>query len=351
LLDVNMPGLDGFAVARQILGQPELAGTAIMMLSSSGHHNETARCRELGVAAYLTKPVQASDLREAISRVLTGSRTASPTSPAASAKSSTRSARALQILLAEDNTVNQRVAVGMLVRRGHRVTVVANGREALAALEGRSFDVVLMDLQMPEMDGLEATAEIRARERREGGHVRIVAMTAHAMRNDRERCLAAGMDGYVAKPIAPALLDAELEGRSAPTPATPTVDATRRPAAPIDYEQLMSRLGGDEKLLGDVVRLFLQDCPQRLAAIRAAVDARDAERIRTTSHALRGAAGSLAAGRLSDAAQTLERLGAEGRLDAAEAGWRQLSVEAAMVIDALGHLRRVPGNDVHACAS
>jgi CheY-like chemotaxis protein len=255
------------------------------------------------------------------------------------------------VLVAEDNVVNQRVAVGLLTRRGHHVTVANNGREAVAALESRSFDVVLMDVQMPEMGGFEATARIRAREREAGGHIRIVAMTAHAMTGDRERCLTAGMDAYLSKPIDPDTLYATLEHEPAPTPATAPAEAAPQPVTPIDRDQLMTRLGGDEQLLTDVVRLFLIDCPERLSAIKSAVDGRDADGIRTTAHALKGAAGSLAADRLCDAARTLERIGAEGRMDAAEAGWRQLSVEAASVLDALGRFDAIHAWVPAACAS
>ena len=206
------------------------------------------------------------------------------------------------------------------------------------------FDVVLMDVQMPEMGGIEATEAIRQRERTKGGHTRIVAMTAHAMNGDRERCLAAGMDGYLSKPIDPAMLYSTLEHESAPiTPAGAPGAADLPPsAAPIDRVGLMERLGGDEDLLIDVVRLFLADCPVRLAAIKAAVDDRDAERIRTTAHALKGAAGNLSAQGLFDAARTLERLGTEGRLEPAEAAWRRLSMEAANVLDALRRFETNP---------
>ncbi|MEP7304028.1 MAG: response regulator [Acidobacteriota bacterium] len=209
LLDVNMPDLDGFQVAERIAALPDLASATIMMLSSSGHHGETSRCRELGVSVYLTKPIQAAELHAAIGRALCG---ASTTLVDRGTRPPTLQAtRALNVLLAEDNIVNQRVAVGLLSKRGHTVIVADNGLEALAALDRGRFDVVLMDLQMPEMDGLEATAAIRAREQLNGGHMRIVAMTAHAMKGDGERCLAAGMDDYVSKPIEPALLYAAVE--------------------------------------------------------------------------------------------------------------------------------------------
>ncbi len=209
ILDVNMPDLDGFQVAEQIVSRSELAGATIMMLSSSGQHGETARCRELGVSAYLTKPIQAAELHEAICRVLQR-RSAAP-APAPRRRTTARASRPLRILLAEDNVVNQRVAVGLLSNRGHEVVVAENGAEAVAALERESFDVVLMDVQMPVMGGFEATTLIREREQQNGAHTRIIAMTAHAMAGDRERCLEAGMDGYLSKPIDPAMLYATLE--------------------------------------------------------------------------------------------------------------------------------------------
>jgi CheY-like chemotaxis protein len=211
LLDVNMPDLDGFQVAERIAARPDLAGSTVMMLSSSGYPSETARCHELGVSAYLTKPIQSADLHVAICRALRLAPQTSSTARARTRPSAGSAVRVLRVLLAEDNIVNQRVAVGMMRKRGHVVTVVNTGIEALAAVERETFDIVLMDVQMPEMGGLEATMAIRKREKATGHHLRIVAMTAHAMHGDRERCLAAGMDGYLSKPIDPILLHAVLE--------------------------------------------------------------------------------------------------------------------------------------------
>jgi PAS domain S-box-containing protein len=210
LLDTQMPVVDGFDVAAEVARRPDLAGITIMMLTSGGRGGDSARCRELGISTYLPKPVKQSDLFDAIWTALDGVKEAPPkrvVSPIASAEQ----VRRMKILLAEDNVVNQRVAVGLLQRRGHAVTVVANGAEALDALKTGTFDIVLMDVQMPVMGGFEATAAIRAAEAQSGQHIRIVAMTAHAMTGDRERCLAAGMDGYLAKPIDPAVLFAAVE--------------------------------------------------------------------------------------------------------------------------------------------
>ena len=220
LLDANMPECDGFTVAEQIVIRPELGGATIMMLTSSGEYGDTTRCRALGVAAYLTKPISEPALLDAISAALSSSTPAAgPTIVPRDAPMRNASAvRRVRVLLAEDNIVNQRVVVGLLTRRGHTVTVTSNGREAMAALEREDFDVILMDVQMPELGGLEATAEIRARELRTGGRAYIIGLTAHAMSGDRERFLAAGMDGYLSKPIDPAVLFAILEeDRARPT--------------------------------------------------------------------------------------------------------------------------------------
>jgi signal transduction histidine kinase/ligand-binding sensor domain-containing protein/CheY-like chemotaxis protein len=212
LLDAQMPEVDGFELARQIRERPEFFGVTIMMLSSSNQREDAARCRQLGVDLYLVKPIAASTLLEAIRKVLAGTsvnsgQTAAPQREyAASGSRPTLSSfdrASLQVLLAEDNLVNQRLASRLLERQGHTVTVAVNGREALTKLAEHHFDLVLMDVQMPEMNGLEATATIRDREKTSGDHLSIIAMTAHAMAGDRERCLEAGMDGYVSKPIDP----------------------------------------------------------------------------------------------------------------------------------------------------
>jgi PAS domain S-box-containing protein len=332
LLDANMPDLDGFDVAEQVSRRPELAGSTIMMLSSSGLEGDVSRCKALGIAAYLTKPIKASDLLEAICRTIDRTPAAAAALQPVHTKSARPSApaRLARILVAEDNIVNQRVALGLLSRRGHIVTVVNNGREALDILASHTFDLVLMDVQMPEMGGFEATAAIRARERETGGHLRIVAMTAHAMNGDRERCVAAGMDGYVSKPLDPRMLFAVVEDE---TPAVPAAAAS--PSPTFDRTAALGRLDGDEALLSDVIGVFLDDCPARLKAIKAAVDAREPETIRIEAHGLKGAAGNLSATSLFDAAEILERVGAESRLEAAEAAWRRLSMAAAEVLTTL----------------
>jgi len=201
LLDAQMPMMDGFTLAEAIKGNAEWKAATIMMLSSAGQRGDAKRCREIGVAAYLTKPVGQDELMQAILNALPGR--PRPEIPAAvvTRHSLREKSHQLRILLAEDNAVNQKLAVRLLEKRGHTVAVAGNGKEAVAALQAETFDLVLMDVQMPEMDGFQATAAIRELEKASGNHLPVIAMTAHAMVGDRERCLAAGMDDYLTKPI------------------------------------------------------------------------------------------------------------------------------------------------------
>jgi CheY-like chemotaxis protein len=210
---MHMPEMDGFALVERIRQRPELSTATILMLTSAGHRGDAARCKELGVCAYLLKPIRQSELREAIARVLGAKeqKGAIPLVTRYSLQDAREPAGSLRVLIAEDNLVNQRLVTRMLEKRGHFVVVAGNGREAVEALEKESFDLVLMDLQMPVMDGFEATTAIRKKEGDRGIHVPVVALTAHAMKGDREKCLAGGMDGYLTKPIRPHELD-ELLG-------------------------------------------------------------------------------------------------------------------------------------------
>jgi signal transduction histidine kinase/CheY-like chemotaxis protein len=328
LLDSQMPDLDGFAVAAAIADRPELAGATIMMLSSSGFEGEGARCRSLGVAAHLTKPIRQSDLLEAICRTFNRDTRETMSHSERVVPAPVPLVRPLRVLVAEDNVVNQRVASGLLRKRGHEAIVVADGRAALAAIAAATFDVVLMDVQMPEMDGFEATTEIRAQEAVTGGHLRVIAMTAHAMAGDRVRCLRAGMDGYVSKPLDPRLLYAVVEQEELTPSSEAVAPAFERAAA-------LERMGGDRALLSEVIQLFLEDCPSRVAAIRVAIDVRDADTLCSEAHALKGAASNLSAISLFETAEILEQLGRDHRFDAADAACRRLADEAAHVLDTL----------------
>ena len=288
LLDAVMPNMDGFELARRIGERASASRPTIMMLSSSGRYEDVEQCRALGIASCLTKPISASDLIDAIHQAMDPAVPAASVAEPVTMPQNRRAAHARKILLAEDNVVNQRVAVGLLNRRGHHVTIVENGREAVEAVMRDTFDLVLMDLQMPVMGGLEATAAIRAREAESGGHTWIVAMTAHVMPGDKERCLAAGMDGYLGKPIDPKALFAEVEeGLSQPTPAT---TAIRTKTDPIDRAELLRRLFGDEQLATEVVRLFVADCATMVDAIGSAIAKRDLNLVKQAAHTLKGSA-------------------------------------------------------------
>jgi CheY-like chemotaxis protein len=200
LTDAHMPDADGFMLTEFMRQDPTLSPTKVIMLTSGDRPVDAAHCERLGIAHYLLKPIKQSELLEAIERVLG---VMVPKAELTRAADEKPPARALRILLAEDSVVNQKLAMALLSRQGHKVTIANNGKEALAAVQRDSFDLILMDIQMPEMDGLEATGEIRAKENPAGLHTPIIAMTAHALKGDRERCLEAGMDGYVTKPIRP----------------------------------------------------------------------------------------------------------------------------------------------------
>jgi two-component system, sensor histidine kinase and response regulator len=233
--------------------------------------------------------------------------------------------RGLRILLAEDNTVNQRVAAHMLEKRGDQVVVVSTGTEALATLAQTSFDMVLMDVQMPELDGLETTVAIRAQECLSGVYLPIIAITAHAMKGDEERCLAAGMDGYVAKPFKAeelyAVIDRVLEGRSPPTAQTE--------GPPIDQSAALRAVDGDESLLMDIIDVFQQNAPKYLEALREALRHEDVRQLEYAAHSLKGALGAIGATTAYTLAAQLETMGHEAYLDGAARLTERLEGELA----------------------
>ncbi len=209
LLDLQIPGMDGFEVAERVKASPFGPDAEIILLTSVGQKGDARRCKELGISGYLVKPVKHLELLEAITMAL--GQPSREGDPVITRHLIREARRKLSILLAEDNIVNQKLAVKILEKRGYRVAVASNGREAVDAFEGERFDLILMDVQMPEMNGLEATRLIREKEAESGGHVPIVAMTAHAMKGDREDCLAAGMDDYISKPFKPKELYSIIE--------------------------------------------------------------------------------------------------------------------------------------------
>jgi signal transduction histidine kinase/DNA-binding response OmpR family regulator len=323
LSDAHMPGVDGFTLAERIKQDADLAGATIMMLTSGGQRGDAARCRELGVAAYLTKPIRQSELKEAVCGVLASKQWSTATSSLLTrhslreARPGRQRRRALRVLLAEDNIVNQQLAARLLDKRDIKSLVVGDGREAVRILERERFDLVLMDVQMPEMDGFEATAAIRAKEAETGAHLPIVAMTAHAMKGDRERCLAAGMDAYVAKPIRPEEL---FEAIDACTRDSGTRSEQPKPAVEdvLDRTAALAQMDGDAHLLAEMAGLLLQDCPRQLSAIRTAVANEDSKLVERTAHKLKGSLGIFGAKEGFEAALCLETMAAGGDLTRAQ---------------------------------
>jgi CheY-like chemotaxis protein len=304
-----------------------------MMLSSSGHYGESARCRELGIAYHLTKPVDQRELLAAIGRALAREQSPRLSLPTAMLPTDLP-LRRLHVLLADDNNVNQRLATSLLERRGHRVTIAANGKQAIAAIAQQAFDVVLMDVQMPEMGGFEATAVIRRREQSTGTHQPIIAMTAHAMKGDRERCLEAGMDDYVTKPLDSRRLCAAVENAAA---GRPSASPGAEHAAPDIYSTVLARVGGDVQLLTEISRLFIDDVPGHLEKIRAALDSRDAEALRRAAHAFKGAAANFEATAVVRAARRLEEIGTDNSFTDQESIWESLTAETAQLLATLQH--------------
>jgi len=251
LIDAHMPEMDGFALAQKIMKHRKRARPALIMLTSAGQRGDLIRCRKLGIHAYLTKPVKQSDLLDTIVDVMSKPARAVTkirTSPATHApgRPIRRPGRRLEILLAEDNVINQKLATRILRNQGHRVVVVGDGAKTITALENKSFDLVLMDIQLPGMSGLEATAVIRKREKESGGHVPIIATTADAMQGDREKCLEAGMDAYISKPIqATELFKTIATLLPESEPAGKDLSAL---SDVLNESALLSQVGGDIKL-------------------------------------------------------------------------------------------------------
>lgn len=331
LLDGNMPGMDGFEVAERIKDEPQLAGASVMMLTSAARAGDRARSVELGVASHLSKPIKRAALLDTLLEVLgrpPGSLRADrpPTLRA-------RASRRLRVLVAEDNAVNRHVVMGFLDRAGHAAVVVRNGAEVLAALERHDFDVVLMDVQMPEIDGFEATRRIRQRERTSGGHIPIVALTAHVVKGDAQRCLDAGMDAYVSKPLRARELFAAVE--SVLDPARPRPESEAEGGVVVEEGRLLERVGGDRKALTDLVEVFLADAPKLLGRIDTAIDAGDGSELRAAAHALKGAVSNFAAPSATRAAGLLQQAAEVEGLEDAGAARDALAKEIERVKAAL----------------
>ena len=336
LLDAHMPDVDGFAVAERIKANPALAKTAVLMLTSNGRPGDLERCRQLGIAAHLLKPVAQGELLDVVVRALHFSLERAGVGEVITEE--TVPEKRLRILLAEDNLVNQRLAVGLLQQHGHTVVIAANGKKALAALEREPFDLMFMDVQMPEMGGFEATARIRDRERKTGRHLPIIAMTAHALKGDRERCLASGMDGYVSKPIRNVELFQEIDETLAVWAQELTGTATALKATVFDHVASLERTGGDEKLLGEIAVLFVAECPKRMQEIRDAIAQQDSGSLERAAHAFLGSVSSFGAAEVVEAVGELETMGRDGALQGASSAYDALELALQQLMPALTKL-------------
>ncbi|HYH00914.1 MAG TPA: response regulator, partial [Terriglobales bacterium] len=286
LVDRNMPDMDGLTLVSKIKERALGDKAMVMMLTSTDLAEDAVRCREMGVAAYLTKPIARSELLKAISDAIKRKKKLQVTTPVRANSGPIAGGRLVRVLVAEDNVVNQRVATQMLARHGYDAVLASNGKEVLEKLEQDRFDIVLMDIQMPEMDGYQATAEIRKKERTTGTHLPIVAMTAHAMKEARDRCIEAGMDGYVSKPIRGKELVETIESLLPPSTTTPPEVAAE---AITDMSAALGRVGGDEELLAELAGIFIEDLPRSVSELEGAVAQRDPERVRRAAHSIKGA--------------------------------------------------------------
>ena len=319
LLDAMMPGMDGFEVVQRIREHASAAGTLIMMLSSLDDQEYVARCQTLGIATYLRKPVSQSDLLDAMLSAL-GMASFGAVSAETAPSSPTPEPQELHILLAEDNPLGQRVAIEMLHQAGHEVVVTANGREAVEALERETFDLVLMDVQMPEMDGLEATRAIRIAEKGTEDHLPIIGLTAYAMRRDVEECLAAGMDRHIAKPFKASLLREAIREAMGAVGA-PAASSAASAAAPggVDVDALMESHENNRPFLAELIGIFWADLPERLGAIQEAIGNADSAALARAAHTLKGMVSMLFLTDVTATALELEERGRSGDLkDVAE---------------------------------
>ncbi len=335
LLDLHMPGMDGFEFTGLVRNNPAYSDIAIILLTSAVRNEDAARIVELKIDRSITKPVAQSELLDAIVDALSEEQHAER-EPAAEAEAGP----CYRILLAEDNEINRKVASRMLERAGHTVVTAADGREAVAAQVREKFDLILMDVQMPVMDGIEATAAIRSAEKDTGRHVPIVALTAYAMKGDEERFLDAGMDWHLPKPITHESLYRAVEQlMGSGGVAVPGEVSAEEPAGPIDEARFLRQMGEELDLIRSVARLYIEHYPRRLREIEEAVSAGDAKQLNMAAHALKGAVGTIAANRAFELANELEMMGEEGNIEGANELLEDLRTE----LEAIAALFREKG--------
>jgi two-component system sensor histidine kinase/response regulator len=346
LVDAHMPEMDGFVLTRQVLAMPQFRDATIIMLTSAGEPADAARCRELGLTAYLTKPVGQTELLDAIAGALGKSASAARGKAAANASPAVAAlpaaTRSLDILLAEDNVVNQKLAILLLERRGHRVTLATNGKEALIELRKREFDLCLMDIQMPELDGLETTGAIRNTEKGTTRHLPIVAMTAHAIKGDREICLAAGMDAYLSKPVRADELFQTIEGllTSKSVSAESSTNAATggrngKPQPAFDEAAFLSRMDGSYEVCAQIAEAFFGEGPKLVERLKGELKKKDAAQLARAAHALKGAIANFTDGQAFQSAVRLEQAARENDLRVVAEGLPRLEREVTELVEEL----------------
>jgi two-component system, sensor histidine kinase and response regulator len=334
LMDMHMPEMDGEETARCVKSQPEWESLPLVLLSS-GKFCTGAETRAMGFAAALTKPVRQSRLHDTLIEILHG-RERDPETPAATRTASeTVAMPGLHVLLVEDNAINQMLALNILERWGYQTDLACNGREALEALAQNSYDVVLMDVQMPEMDGYEATGAIRRQEALTGLHLPIVALTAHAMQGDEDRCLSAGMDAYVTKPIRPQALQEAIQrclqqtGKATVPTSLPEQSEAPSETPVLDWEHLRAICGDQEAFVQMVLNEFLRITPELIRQIGEAIAAGDSDQTYKRAHTLKGSSLSLGANALAEVALELEMRGKQGTREGGESLFAALETEYA----------------------
>lgn len=339
ILDVQMPEMNGFELVERIRQKPEHAPATVMMLTSAGKRGDAAKCRELGIAGYLMKPVSQSDLFDAMMTALGEPLQNGYQEEDASLvtrHSLRESRRKLNLLLAEDNAVNQTLSIRVLEKLGHSVTVANNGIEAINYWQNGQFDAILMDLDMPLMSGFEATKLIREQEKSSGHHISIIAMTAHAMQGARDECINQGMDGYVSKPIDTEALWRELDGLTQ-TPQEKThqeFTPSDNHLAIVDFEIARQTMDDNRELFNEIVRLFQRDTPEHLQLIKNALSANDFNTIRHSAHSIKGMVGVFAAERSMHAAEFIELNAGKVALEDAI---KELEISLAELQTAINH--------------
>jgi CheY-like chemotaxis protein/HPt (histidine-containing phosphotransfer) domain-containing protein len=333
LLDCQMPGLDGFMVAEKILNNPDL-NVKVIMLTSAGHRGDAARCQELGIAGYLTKPVDQSELLDAILTAL-GASTTPEQQPELVTRHALREAgNKGRILVAEDNEVNQKLIISILEKHGYTIVLAENGTEAVDAFEQEAFDLILMDVRMPGMDGLQATVAIRATEK--GRNIPIVALTAHAMHGDREMCLEAGMTDYVTKPVQTEELLSRIQALTGrPEHDLHPPEGQEIPTVVFDESGLLERTEGDMELALEVVQVFIDNSQRLITQMEDSFTAGDARALRDAAHSIKGSAGNFGAPKAQLLAEEVQFLAAHSEISEASPKLDELKREINVLVSEL----------------